>query len=43
MSAAPPAAQPAPSDAALLDLARDAAAHAHAPYSQFSVGAALLN
>ena len=42
MTAAPPAVPPVPSDAALLDLARDAAAHAHAPYSQFSVGAALL-
>lgn len=31
-----------PSDAALLDLARAAATRAYAPYSQFSVGAALL-
>jgi len=36
------AASTAPSDTALLGFARDAATRAYAPYSQFSVGAALL-
>ncbi|MBA18084.1 MAG: cytidine deaminase, partial [Sphingomonas sp.] len=31
-----------PEIAALVAAARDAAAHAHAPYSRFAVGAALL-
>ncbi|GAB96414.1 cytidine deaminase [Kineosphaera limosa] len=31
-----------PSDTELLELAREAAAHAYAPYSSFPVGAALL-
>lgn len=36
------AASTAPSDTALLGFAHDAATRAYAPYSQFSVGAALL-
>ena len=44
MNAAPPSpAQPMPSDRALLDLARRAMTSAHAPYSSFRVGAAVVD